>query len=132
MAAVGGIEELGQAGGAGGRFGGDRRVGLAAVGALEDAEAALPGGRQPRPGDRLDAGQRRCFRRQPGHEALDGLALALDVEQHAALVVEHVAGEPLLAGQPVDVGAKADALDHALHAPRRAPRHDSTSSRSTW
>ena len=74
VAAVGGIEELGQAVGAGGRVGGDRRVGLAAVGALEDAKAQLPGGRQRRPGDRLDARQRRRLGGQPGQEALDRLA----------------------------------------------------------
>ena len=51
-------------------------------------------------------------------------------------VVVEVEGRPddvaaFLARQPVDVRAKADALDGALHPRGRAQGHDSTSSRST-
>jgi hypothetical protein len=132
VAAVGGIAQLGQARRAGRRVGGHRRGRLAAARAAEDPELLLAGRRQRGPCDGLDRGQRRRLGRQAGDEALDRLGRPLDVDEHAALVVAHEAAEALLAGDPVDVRPEADALHGPLDAAGRAPRHRSTSSRSTW
>ena len=82
----------------------------------------------------LDGGQRRRLGGQPREERRDRRLVALDLEQHPALVVEHEAAERQLAGQAVDVRAEADALDDAVDASPDARPHDavSTSSRSTW
>ena len=68
----------------------------------------------------LDRGQRRRLARQPLQERLDRRRRALHLHQHAALVVEHEAGQAELAGEPVHVGAEAHALHDALHAGARA------------
>ena len=70
--------------------------------------------------------------REPAQEAVDRGLAALDLEQHAALVVEHEARQVELRGQAVHERAEADPLDRPLH-PRPDPPHAaSTSSRSTW
>ena len=59
----------------------------------------------------------------------------LDLDDHAARVVQHVPGHPQLVRQPVHVGPEAHALDGALdRAPGRGsrPLPHPTSSRSTW
>ena len=129
-APVGGVEQLGEAVGAGGAVGRDRGARLAAGRALPDREAELAEllerlGHHP-----LDRGERRRLGGQAGEEALDRLARGLDLDHHAARVVQHVAGEPHLVGQPVHVGAEAHALDRPLD-PRTDAAH-ATSSRSTW
>ena len=78
----------------------------------------------------LDARQRRRLGHQPREEAIDRLGRRLDLDHHAARVVQDMARHAELAGQPVDVRAEADALDGSLDA--RADAAQATSSRSTW
>ena len=111
------VEQLGQAVGAGRAVGRDRGPRLAArAGSRGSRSRARPAPRRCSADDPLDRGQRRRLERQPGEEALDGLGRRLDLDHHAARVVEHVAGHAQLAGQPVDVGPEADALDRPLDA----------------
>jgi len=60
--------------------------------------------------------------------------IALYLEQHAAGVVEHVAGEAELAREPVHVGPEADALDGPLDPRPGAAAQGThpTSARSAW
>ena len=93
--------------------------------------------RKPRspagPAHRLDRGERRRLGGEPAQEALDRRLAALDLDEHAALVVAHEAGELELGGEPVDEGPEADPLDGPLHAGAHAPHAAcSTRSRSTW
>ncbi len=115
VAAVGRVAELGQAvvaGGGVGRDGGGRR-GAALAG--EDGEAAIAERGHLARLDPLDARQGRGLAGQPLEEALDGGPLRLDLDHHAAGVVENEAGEAEVAGQAVDVGAEAHPLDRPLH-----------------
>ena len=103
------------------------------------ANASAPRRRALLGGDILDHGQRRRLGGQARQERVHRRARALHLGDDAAGVVEDEAGEAELPGQPVDVGAKAHALDGAVHAhPRpaavpdgRAQAHP-TSSRSAW
>ena len=78
----------------------------------------------------LDARQRRRLGHQPREEAIHRLGGGLDLDHHAARVVQDMARHAELAGQPVDVRAEADPLDGSLDA--RADAAQATSSRSTW
>ena len=124
-AAIGRVEQLGQAVGAGRAVGGHRRARLAPGRALPDREAELPHLLELLGGHALDRRERRCLRRQPGEEALHGLARCLDLHHHAARVVQHVARQSHLVGQPVHVRAEAHALDRALD-PRAHAAHGLT------
>ena len=138
VAPVGGVVKLAQAVLAGRPVGRDRRVRLAAARALGDAEAGLAPRREPFPQHPLDHGQRWSVGTEPGQEPVDGAGLALDLDEHPAHVVQHVARQAELGGQTVDVGPEADALHRALdpgpgplaggHAHGGGP----TSPQSTW
>ena len=126
-AAIAGVEDLGEAVGAGGAIGRDRGPRLAVAGALANREAALAGLLQ-RLGDHpLHVRQGRGLGRQPREEALDRLRRRLDFNHHAARIIEHVPGHAELPGQPVDVWAKADSLDRALDA-----RADAAQAELSW
>ena len=128
-AAVGGIEQLGEAVGAGGAVGRNRGARLPVARALADREAELAGVLERLGHHAFDVRQRRRLRGQPLEEALDRLRRRLDLHHHAARVVVHVARHAELAREAIDVGAKADALDRALHP--RANATQAASSRST-
>ena len=112
--AIRGVEQLRQALPAGGRVGGHRSVGRAAPRADHDPEAGFAERGHRLGPDALDLGQRRRFPLDASHEALHRVGLALNFEQDAVLVVEHVAGQPLLVREPVGEGAKTHTLDRAL------------------
>ena len=136
VAAVRGVEELAQAVLAGGGVGRHAGVGLAPAPALADHEPALARGLERRGEHALHPGQRRRLGGQPLLEAPQRRRLALHLDQHSALVVQHEAGQPQLAGEPVHVGPEPHALHHPLHAGAHAPRGAhapvrSSSSRST-
>ena len=83
-------------------------------------------------GNAFDHRERGRLGGKPGEEPLHAGGRPLDLDLHAALVVEHVAGEPLLAGQSVDVGPEPHALDDTVHAHARASNAQSSiSSRRT-
>ena len=145
-AAVGGVEELGQAVVAGGRVGRDERGGVAARGARDDREAgARPRGATsatatrstPASGGASSRQRARGTRRPPAASPSASSITPRSSLQHPARRA------PSSRGEPVHVGAEADALHDALDA-RRAPRRRapataarasppaSTSSRSTW
>ena len=145
MAAVGGVEQLAQAVVARGRVGRDERGRRAVSLALDDREARGARGRDVGGRDPLDRGERRRLAGEPLEERVDRRRLALGLQQHAALVVEHPAREPQLAGEAVHERPEPDALHRPLHAradppprachrPQRTIAHyrRSTSSRSTW
>ena len=122
VAAVGGVEQLGQAVGAGGRCRARparrarRRAGLARI-----SKPPLAGRARARVRDtRSTAASGGASRGRRSRNASTARGLALHLEQHAVLVVEHEARQPELARQPVHVGPEADALDDALHACARA------------
>ena len=80
--------------------------------------------RAARPRDALDDRQRRRLGAEPREEGVHRRRLALDLQHHAALVVEHPAAERQLGRQPVHVRPEADALHHALDTrPRTRCRH---------
>ena len=123
VAAVGGVEQLAQAVVARRGVGRDERLRLAAVRAGEDAEAALARRRDVARPHRLDRRQRRRLLGEPAQEAVDRAVAALDLDEHAALVVEHEAREVELGREAVDERAEADPLDRPLDpAPGRASR----------
>ena len=132
VAAVGGVEQLAQAVVAGRGVGRDERARLAAVRAGEDAEAALARGRDLARPHRLDRRERRRLLGEPAQEAVDRAVAALDLDEHAALVVEHEAREVELGREPVHERAEADPLHRPLAPGRRTPPHRPTSSQSTW
>ena len=83
--------------------------------------------------------KRRGLRAEPGQKRVDGAVRALDLGDDPVGVIEDKAAELQLAGQPVHVGAKAHALDGAVHAHPgpAAPAYGRThghraSSRSAW
>jgi hypothetical protein len=125
------VEQLREAVVAGRGIGRDERGGRAAARAGEDAEAAFARGRDVLGANRLDRRQRRRLLREPAQEAVHRRLPALDLQQHAALVVEDEPRQVELRGEPVDEGAEPDALDGPLHPRPHAPHADSTSSRST-
>jgi hypothetical protein len=152
VAAIGRIEQLGQAALAGGGVRRDRRRGRAAGGAGHDRELLLPEGRQLLAPDPLDPGKRRRLARQAHEEGVDRGRLSLELDRRAPHVVPDPPAQAKLAGQAVDERSEADALDRALDprpdaaagdrrpgrrrptAHRAAPAGSSrsTSSRSTW
>ena len=144
MAAVGRVGDLGQAALARRRVGRDQRRRLAASARADDPEPVVARRRQRLGGDLVDRGQRGRLGRQPGEQLVDRPGVALDLELHPALVVEHPPAQPELLREPEDVGPEADALDHArdpgAYPPSRVGsrrrRHQrapvSISSRSTW
>ena len=121
-APVGRIEQLGQAVGTGRAVGADRGARLAARRALADREAALAELLDLLGDDPLDRRERWRLDRKPREEALHRLGRRLDLDHHAARVVQDVAGDTELAGEPVDVGAKSDPLNGSLD-PRPDPAH---------
>ena len=135
------IEQLGEAIGAGGAVRRDERVRLARALARDDLESRLRSRRDSADLDPLDQRQRRRLARQSHGEAIERAAVALHLDQHPALVVQHEAVQPELVGQPEDVGAEADSLHDSLDAHAQPAwacgRRDahllaSTRSRSTW
>jgi hypothetical protein len=114
--AISGIEQLGQTLSARRRVGRHQGGGLAVARARDDLEVALALRRHGVAYDRFDAGERRGLGGKAREETLHGLGGALDLEQHAVLVVEHVADKPLFARQAMDVRTEADALHRALDA----------------
>ena len=118
---------------------------------LDDPELALPGRGRVLGGDALDSRKRRSVVREASEELVDTLGRSLHLEQDAALVVEDVAAQLQLGGEPEHVGAEPDPLDRSRH-PRPHPAAvrrggglrspgssflrpgsaSSTSSRSTW
>ena len=101
VAAVGRIEELGEAVRAGRGVGRDQRLRLAplALTRRSRSRARLAGRRLARV-DRLDHGERRRLRVQAARGSTRRRGVALDLEQHAALVVAHPAAEPELLREP--------------------------------
>ena len=146
VAPVGGIEELGQAGVAGGGVRRDRDVRVAGALRGHDRELALAGCGGVLRHQVLHGGHRRSVSCQSGQELLDPLRCALDLDQHSVLVVEHVTAELESRRQPEDVRPEPDPLNRSRDPgpdPPRAARHGSlahpvagsvasTSSRSTW
>jgi len=49
-------------------------------------------------------------------EEREARAGALDFDPHSIVVIADDSGESVLAGQPIDEGAKADALHRSAHA----------------
>jgi len=66
--------------------------------------------------DRRDAREWRCFVADPRDEAIDRLAFARGVDQHAVRIVAHVARDAAGVRQPIDVRPEAHALHGAAHA----------------
>ena len=123
VAAVGGVEELFEAGVAHRAVGRHERVRRPAAGALEDAEAGRAAARDALVRDRLDRRERRRLARQALEEALDRRRVALDLEHDAALVVADEAVEPERLGEAEDVRPEPDALDRAVDARADARGH---------
>jgi hypothetical protein len=123
VAAVGGVEELGEAGVAGRGVGSDRGVGAPAD-ARADAEPRLARVGDRLAGHRFDRRERRRVAVQPREEVVD--RLALDLDEHAERVVEDEAREVELGRQPVHERAEADALHNSGHT-RTDPHISSTS-----
>jgi len=114
-AAVGGIEQLGEAVRAGGGIGRHRGI-RRAVATDFYFEAACIAERRFRRLHRGDARQRGRFRLQPDDQRLDCLRRALRLDVHALAVVAHPAGELQLLRQAIDEGPEADALHLTAHA----------------
>ena len=93
MAPVGGIEDLGEALGAGGEVRGDEGLRGSPSPRLEDPELALAPRRRGLHRHRLDRRQRRRVGAQPREQLVDRGGRALDLEHHPALVVQHPAAE---------------------------------------
>ena len=79
----------------------------------------------------LDARERRRLGGQAAHERGDDVRLALDLDEHAALVVADQPGDAELVREPVHVGPEADALDRPLDPQRLRARHSPIRSRRT-
>ena len=132
--------QFAQAVGAHRRVGGDRRVGHLAVRALPDREPALTARGARLAHHLLDDCERWRLGAQPGQERVDRDVGPLDLGDDPVRVVEHEPAQLQLPGQPVDVGAKAHALDRAPDAdvdpgatlPRRRVHAHPTSARSAW
>ena len=92
------------------------RIGRAAGRARRYREAGKPESGQLDAGDALDTRERRRLRRKARAEPLDGAGRPLDLDQDAALVVQHVPRELELPCEPVHVWAEADALNRALNS----------------
>ena len=121
MAAVGRVEELAQAVLAGGGVGGDESRRRAAPLALDDGEAALPHDGQLLRVDALDCGQGRRVGAQAHQQGVDRPRIALGLEQHPALVVQHPPRQAELGRHAVDEGPEPDPLHGALDARPHAP-----------
>ena len=137
VAAVGRVEQLGEAGVAG-RGVGRHACGRRSAAARGDREASLTGRREIAGGHRLHAREGRRLGRQASEEPLHVAGVALDFDRHAARVVEDEARESELGCEAMDVGPEADTLNdpvdpHAGPAAQRGRAHPglSTSSRST-
>ncbi len=120
--AVGRVGHLGQAVVAHGDVGRDEGPCGALGGALDDAEAALVGGRALHCVDGEDLRQGRSLGDQPRPKALDGGGGPLHLHEHPFGVVSHVAGEPELRGEAVHEGPEPDPLDDADHPDPAAHR----------
>ena len=137
VAAVGGVEQLGEAVVAGGAVGRDRGARLAAAPGCRGSRSRA---RRARSSCSAVTRARPARAAAPRPAAAPGSARpprlgASTSTTHAARVVQHVARQAQLVGQPVDVGPEADALDRALDArprPGSRPSLHPTSSRSTW
>ena len=96
----------------------------------EDAEAALARrGDVARP-HRLDRRQRRRLLGEPAQEAVDRAVAALDLDEHAPLVVEHEAREVELGREAIHERAEANPLHRPLDPGADAPHP--TRWQSTW
>ena len=124
-AAIGGIEQLGQAVSAGGnvrrnkdcpRFFGVTRL---------DEELAITTSGTGFPGEMLNAGKRRRLIGERTEEIIERGGIAFDFDQHVADAVLHETGELQPRGEGEDEGPKADALHHPAHGDD-APLHGST------
>ena len=77
--------------------------------------SASPSRGQGLRGDLIDRRERGKLADEARHEPLDPLGASLDLEQHAVLIVEHIAAKRLLVGEPVHERPEPDALDGAAH-----------------
>jgi hypothetical protein len=112
--AIAGIEQLRQALLAGGAVGCHGRVCGTAGRARKDRKPGFAGRPTVLGADALDQGEWRRLRPKPREESFDCVGVALDLEQYPSRVVEHEAAQVELTGEPVDVGAEADALHRAI------------------
>ena len=122
VAAIGRVEELGEAVVAGRDVGRDQRTATGAL-ARDDPELAFARRRQRCGRDGLDAGQNRSLVPQPGRERVERPAVALRLDDDARAVVEHEAAERVPTRQPVHERPVADSLDDTGNA--EAPPFDS-------
>jgi hypothetical protein len=81
--------------------------------AFADREALLP--ERGHAGDRDLSMRARAGRSRRSADRNMSLPVALDLGEHAVLVVEHEAGESVTLGQAIDERAKPDALHGAAH-----------------
>jgi hypothetical protein len=114
-AAVGGIEQLGEAVGTSDGIRRHRRVRRPAQTDFY-FEAARAGGGCFVCLDGSDAGQRRRIRLQSGEEDAQRFRRTLGLDVHPLAVVAHPAGELQFLRQPKDEGPEADALHLPAHA----------------
>src|SRR5581483_5037930 len=80
-----------------------------------------------RPGQLVDARQRRRFVRESSEEGVERLLVALDLDQDAAGVVAHEAAQLQARRQAEDEGTKPHALDDAFDRDRAALGNGNTS-----
>lgn len=113
VAAAVGVASFGEAVVAGGDVGGDEGKGGAGRVAFADGEGCVAGGRDIGAEDFGDADERRGFGAQGGEEGIDRGRRAFNLDEDAARGVEDEAGERVAAGEVVDPGTEADALDDA-------------------
>ncbi len=113
VAPVGRVRQFGEAVGAGGHVRGDERPGGAAAARGDDREAGAARDGDLVVVDGVHDGQRRRVRREVLAEPRDGGRGALDLGDDALGGVGDVPGEAESGGARVEVGAEADALDHA-------------------
>ena len=118
VAAIGRVEELAQAVVARRDVGRDQRRPSGSH-AVDDPELGLADRGQRLGRHRLDPGERGRAFLQRDREAIE--LIAFDLDQHPVAVVQHVAAKAVLAGEAVDEGPEADALDDAPR-PVPAPR----------
>ena len=125
VAAVGRIEQLGEARLADRHVGRDRGPRRTVLLAVADDEIALARNERPRLGfDAVDPRERRRLRDEVVDEGID---VALHFDQHAILVVQGKASEIVAHRQPPDMRAEADSLHETADTQTQATRGDGSS-----
>ena len=123
IAAVGRIEQLGQAGGASCHVGRNQHLAVRVALTGINAELCIAAGRNLGPGNAVNMCQCRRVVREHVEKAVQGAAFPFHLDPHIAGLIPDKPLQVQIRGQIVNEGSETDSLDDAVHADRSTLHH---------